>query len=48
LGYYSEWQLAKITDHKEQAQIRKQPAGSHSDQEAPLPGQQFLMDFGFM
>jgi hypothetical protein len=34
-------------DHKEQARVRKQPAGSHLEQ-APLPGQRFLMDFGFM
>lgn len=33
--------------HKEQARIRKQPVGSDPEQ-APLPGQRFSMDFGFM
>ena len=37
----------RFVDHKEQARVRKQPAGSHAEQ-ALLPGQRFLMDFGFM
>ena len=37
----------RFIDHKEQARVRKQPAGTHSEQ-AILPGQRFLMDFGFM
>jgi hypothetical protein len=37
----------RFIDHKEQARVRKQPAGSHAEQ-ALLPGQHFLMDYGFM
>jgi hypothetical protein len=37
----------RFLDHKEQARIRKQPAGSHPET-APLPGQRFFLDFGFM
>ena len=37
----------RFVDHKEQARIRKQPVGSSSSP-APLPGQRFLMDFGFI
>ena len=37
----------RFVTHKEQARIRKQPVGSGPEQ-AILPGQRFLMDFGFM
>jgi hypothetical protein len=37
----------RFIDHKEQARIRKQPAGSNPEQ-ATLPGQRFFLDFGFM
>ena len=37
----------RFVTHKEQARIRKQPAGSDPVQ-ALLPGQRFSMDFGFM
>ena len=37
----------QFIDHKVQAQIQKQPAGKHAVK-APLPGQRFFVDFGFM
>ena len=37
----------RFVTHKEMARVRKQPAGSDPDR-AILPGQRFLMDFGFM
>ena len=37
----------RFVTHKEEARIRKQPVGSDPEQ-ALLPGQRFLMDFGFM
>jgi hypothetical protein len=37
----------RFVEHKEQARIRKRAAGKHADG-APLPGQRFGMDFGFI
>ena len=37
----------RFVTHKEMARVRKQPSGSDPDR-AILPGQRFLMDFGFM